>query len=166
MRFGPLTFYNKIKNFRSNLSFWHQIKQFYLYKKYCFFSFVEAIGDTTSYIEYIPRKYYWCPKKLWINYGTIQLFIFLQYCNSNVRLFSFSPHLVIALPTLWKQKLSLWISLLHFLSVLHITGSWLHLCSSPHVFSYRPFALFSLSHLRARKIINYRYWDSWNRSNF
>ena len=39
----------------------------------------------------------------------------LQYCDSNIGLFSIASHLVIALPTLRQQKLSLLISLLQFL---------------------------------------------------
>ena len=41
--------------------------------------------------------------------------IFFQYCDSNIELFSITPHLVIALPTLRQQKLSLLITLLQFL---------------------------------------------------
>ena len=48
------------------------------------------------------RKYFWYPLKI----------LDFQYCDSNIGLFPFAPHLVIAHPTLRYQKLTLLISLL------------------------------------------------------
>ena len=53
--------------------------------------------------------------------------------DSNIKLFSIAPHLVIALPTLRKQKLSLLISLLQFLYEFCSFGSWLLFCIASHI---------------------------------
>ena len=55
-------------------------------------------------------------QKCKINFGTpSNCFLFFQYCESNNELLSIAPHLIITLPTLRQQKLSLLISLLNFL---------------------------------------------------
>ena len=54
------------------------------------------------------------PSKCEIIFITLQKWKFFQYCDSNIGLFFIAPHLVIALPTLRQQKLSLLISLYEF----------------------------------------------------
>ena len=55
------------------------------------------------------------PPKCEIIFVTFYKKQFFQYCYRNIGLFSIAPHLVIALPTLRQQKLSLLISLLQIL---------------------------------------------------
>ena len=55
------------------------------------------------------------PPKCEIIFVTLQKKYFFQYCDINFGLFSVIHHLVITLPTLRQQKLSLLISLLLFL---------------------------------------------------
>ena len=54
------------------------------------------------------------PKMRYI-FGSLSKCSVFQYYNSNIRLLSIAPHLVIALPTLRLQKLPLLTSLLNFL---------------------------------------------------
>ena len=48
---------------------------------------------------YSRRKYYWCPKIQNYFFLHCQFVIFFQYCNSNIWLYSVTPHLVLAFPT-------------------------------------------------------------------
>ena len=100
--------------------------------------------------------------------------LFSQYCDSNIGLFSIALHLVIALPTLQEQKLLLLISLLKFCMsfVDWFMASFLYCfpCSCCSVTLLKAPAksngnLFDIT-FKLRKSDNYCYCDSWKSDYF
>ena len=93
------------------LSFFMSI---YLTNIYIFFMYLSihpfSFNTLCIYIIYIyrcrfqiyehSRQNIFVFSKCEIIFGTLSICIFFQYCDSNIRLFSIAPHLVIALPTL------------------------------------------------------------------
>ena len=76
---------------------------------YCNFCFVAGILWSSSWS--ITAQ---CPGRFKVAYWISSNSSFIQYCDSNIRLFSIAPPLVIALPTLRQQKLLHLIPLLKF----------------------------------------------------
>ena len=107
----------------------------------------------------------------------LKMVMFVQYCDSNTGLFCITTHLVIALPTLRYQKLSLLISLLQF-CMSFVDGLRLLFCIASHINITLPTIAtllkalpkingnLTLSPLRARKSDNYRYRDSLKSDKF